>query len=122
MIKITREIILIALFLTGGMLIGRLTGFPSSLSSMILLLLSLLTGLLKEEHFRGGISDLILKNLAFFFLPPAVRVIESLDLLSAVWPRLLLVMLISNILVMAVTGMVVQLFLKVEHDEEAAHD
>ncbi|MDC7234588.1 MAG: CidA/LrgA family protein [Spirochaetales bacterium] len=119
MIKLIREITLIALLLGAGILIGKIIPFPSSLSSMILLLVLLLTGVLKEDYFSGGISDLILKNLAFFFLPPAVKVIESLGLLEGVWVKLVLIMLISNFLVMGVTGVVVQLFLKAEHEEEA---
>ncbi|RDG34089.1 CidA/LrgA family protein [Oceanispirochaeta sp. M1] len=118
MIKLSREIILIALLLAAGILIGKLIPFPSSLSSMILLLLLLITGVFKEEYFTGGISDLILKNLAFFFLPPAVKVIDSLGILEGVWVKLVLIMLISNVLVMGVTGMVVQLFLKTEKDHD----
>jgi holin-like protein len=118
MIKLSREIILIALLLAAGILLGKVIPFPSSLSSMILLLILLLSGVLKEEYFTGGISDLILKNLAFFFLPPAVKVIDSLGILEGVWVKLILIMLISNILVMGVTGVVVQLFLKTEKDHD----
>ena len=118
MIKLSREIILITLLLAAGILIGKIIPFPSSLSSMILLLLLLITGVFKEEYFTGGISDLILKNLAFFFLPPAVKVIDSLGILEGVWVKLVLIMLISNVLVMGVTGMVVQLFLKTEKDHD----
>nr|WP_281289997.1 CidA/LrgA family protein [Oceanispirochaeta crateris] len=92
--------------------------FPSSLISMILLLILLITGVLKEEYFTGGISDIILKNLAFFFLPPAVKVIESLGVLEGIWIKLVLIMFISNVLVMGVTGAVVQLLLKTEKDHE----
>lgn len=122
MIKLARETALIVLLLAAGILIGRIIPFPSSLSSMILLLILLITGVLKEEYFNGGLSDLILKNLAFFFLPPAVKVIDSLGMLEGVWFKLILIMLISNILVMGVTGVVVQLFLKTEHKGGDNHD
>lgn len=118
MIKLSREIILITLLLLAGVLIGKIIPFPSSLGSMILLLILLMTGVLKADYFSGGLSDLILKNLAFFFLPPAIKVIESLGILEGVWVKLILIMLLSNILVMGVTGVVVQLFLKTEQGHD----
>lgn len=111
MIRIIKEIVIILLLLAAGLLIEKMTAFPSSLISMILFTLLLLTGVIKEESFSGGFSDLILKNLSFFFISPAVRVIDSLDLLQDVWVKLLLIMIISNILVMGVTGTVVQMIL-----------
>ncbi len=110
--KTIREIVVVLLILFAGLAAERILSFPGSLISMALFAVLLLTGVLKEEYFRGGVSDLILKNLSFFFLPPAVRVVESLDLLQGVWAKLFLIMIISNTLVMAVTGMVVQVLLK----------
>ena len=118
MIKLSREIILITLLLLAGVLIGKIIPFPSSLGSMILLLILLMTGVLKADYFSGGLSDLILKNLAFFFLPPAVKVIDSLGILEGVWVKLIVIMFISNVLVMGVTGVVVQFFLKTEKDHD----
>ncbi|QEN09528.1 CidA/LrgA family protein [Oceanispirochaeta crateris] len=116
--KIIKELLIILLLLFVGILLGKMVPFPSSLISMILLLILLITGVLKEEYFTGGISDIILKNLAFFFLPPAVKVIESLGVLEGIWIKLVLIMFISNVLVMGVTGAVVQLLLKTEKDHE----
>jgi holin-like protein len=79
---------------------------------MILFLILLLSGVIKKESFDGGISDFILKNLSFFFLPPAVRILESLDVLQGGIAKLIIVMMISNTLVLAVTGMAVQYFIK----------
>lgn len=111
------QIITIVLLLAAGRILGGIIPFPAPLISMILFLILLLTNILNEEHYRGGLSDLILKNLAFFFLPPALRVLGSLDLFEGVVVKLLLVMLISNVLIMGVTGMVTQKLLKGEHHD-----
>ena len=115
--KHIKEIAAIALLYAAGLILGRLIPFPSALLSMILFSLLLWTGILKEETFAGGISDIILKNLAFFFLPPSMKVLASLDLFEGVVVKLVLVMLISNILIMGVTGMVTQRLLKGEHHD-----
>ena len=115
--KLLREIVIVLLLLAAGILLGRVVPFPSSLISMLLFLGLLLSGLLKEENFKGGLSDLVLKYLSVFFIPPSMKVLDSLALLEGVWPRILLVVLISNVLIMGVTGLTVQLLLKTEHQD-----
>ncbi len=117
MVKLFREILIVLLLLAAGLLLGRIIPFPSSLISMLLFLALLLSGVLKEEYFAGGLSDMVLKYLSVFFIPPSMRVLDSLALLEGVWPRILLVVLISNVLIMGVTGLTVQLLLKTEHHD-----
>ena len=64
--------------------------FPASVIGMILLFLFLLTGLLKIDHIREK-SDFLLANMAFFFIPAGVNVINYLDILKANWLPLLLI-------------------------------
>jgi len=115
--KMLKEIVVIALLFAAGKLLEAASGFPAPLGSMILLTLLLLSGVLKEELFRGGLSDLILKNMSFFFLPPGIRVLDSLHILEGAVVKLVLIMLISNVLVMGVTGTVVQFVLKKSEPE-----
>ncbi len=118
--KIVKEIVIIGLLLAAGLLIARFTPFPSSLSSMLLFVALMTAGVIREDSFRAGVSELFLKHMAFFFIPPAVKIIESLYLLEGIWPRVLLMMLISNTLVMGVTGVVVQRLLKKEEEIDHA--
>ena len=53
---------------------------PASVIGMILLFLLLLSGLLKIDHIREK-SDFLLANMAFFFIPAGVNVINYLDIL-----------------------------------------
>ena len=54
--------------------------FPASVIGMLLLLALLATGLLKIEHIREK-ADFLLANMAFFFLPAGVSVINYFDVL-----------------------------------------
>ena len=55
--------------------------FPASVIGMLLLLALLATGLLKIEHIREK-ADFLLANMAFFFLPAGVSVINYFDVLG----------------------------------------
>ena len=60
--------------------------FPEALIALFLLLLLLATKVIKEDDIEI-LSGFFLANMAFFFVPATVKVIDSLDiLLSAIWP------------------------------------
>ena len=92
-----------------GELISKLLPFvfPSSVISMILLFL-LLCKLLKVEHIQEK-GDFLLKNMAFFFIPSGVALIEQVDVLKAKLVPLLLVCLITTVLTFFVSAMTIRL-------------
>ena len=55
--------------------------FPASVIGMILLLVCLLTGILKMEHIQEK-ADFLLENMAFFFIPAGVSIINYFDVLK----------------------------------------
>lgn len=75
---------------------------PASVIGMILLFLLLLSGLLKIDHIREK-SDFLLANMAFFFIPAGVNVINYLDILRANWLPLLLICVLTTIITFATT-------------------
>ncbi len=101
------EILLIVLIYLAGMGLGLFIPVPFSLLSMGLFFLLLMTGLLKDRLFTK-ISTLILSNLAFFFIPPAVEIVDSMSVLEGNYLKLIVIMVVSNICVLAVTALVVQ--------------
>lgn len=111
------EIATVLLIYLSGVALAALIPIPSSILSMGIFFILLLTRIVKAERYTK-ISSLILRNLAFFFIPPAVKIIDSMDILSGSFIKLTSVIVISNIFVMAVTGMVVQFFVK----KDAADD
>ena len=56
--------------------------FPASVIGMILLLLLLASGLLRVEHIQEK-ADFLLANMAFFFLPAGVSIMNYFDLLRS---------------------------------------
>lgn len=86
--------------------------FPASVIGMILLLLCLLTGFLKIEHVQEK-ADFLLGNMAFFFVPAGVSIINYFDILkSTVLQLLVICVAVSTIVTFAVTAYAVTLTVK----------
>lgn len=85
--------------------------FSASIIGMILLFFCLLTGLLKIEHIQEK-SDFLLSNMAFFFIPAGVSIINYFDVLkSNVW-QILLICVITTFVTFGVTAFFIQLTIK----------
>lgn len=113
--KILRQICIILFinFLGEIIHLGFKTSAPGNVIGMILLLILLCSNVVKLE-FIDEISDFFLKNLAFFFLPAGVGLISCMSLLSGHWGTILLICLISTSVVIAVTGITIELFQKLD--------
>ncbi len=88
--------------------LSRLLPLPGSVISMILLFLLLLTKLVKPAHIAEK-SDFLLKNMAFFFIPAGVAIMESLGIL---WENLipfLTVCFVTMVITFAATAYTVRL-------------
>lgn len=83
---------------------------PATVIGLILLLLCLLTGLLKIEHIKEK-SDFLLGNMAFFFVPAGVGIINYFDLLKDSWLSLLIICIVSTIITFAATAYSIKLTL-----------
>ena len=82
--------------------------FPASVIGMVLLLILLLVQCLKVDHIREK-SDFLLSNMAFFFIPAGVSIINYFDLLAGSLVPLLIICLASTLLTFAVTAYTVRL-------------
>ena len=54
--------------------------FPASVISLILLIVLLLTGVLKTRHIQR-VSEFLVANMAFFFIPSCVGIMEHAQVL-----------------------------------------
>ena len=82
--------------------------FPASVIGMILLFICLLTGVLKIEHIQEK-ADFLLENMAFFFVPAGVSIINYFDVLKSTWIQLVVICVISTVVTFAVTAWSVRL-------------
>ena len=81
---------------------------PASVLSLLLLLVLLCCRVVKERHVRE-VSDFLLGNLGFFFVPAAVGIIQYVDTIRAHAAAFLTVCAVSTVLTFAATVTVVRL-------------
>ena len=82
--------------------------FPASVIGMVLLFLLLACKWLKPRHIQEK-SNFLLSNMAFFFIPAGVGLLDYLDVLKANLIPLLVICLVSTLLTFAVTAWTVRL-------------
>ena len=91
--------------LASGELIVRLKGvkLPASIIGMLILTLLLKLKVIKLEWVRG-LTDFLIANLGFFFVPPGVALMLYFDLIKAEILPIALATLLSTIIVLLITG------------------
>lgn len=108
--KILRELAIIMGILFMAHIIQQITNLPipATVLGMVILLICLLTGIVKLEGIET-VSQFFLDHLTFLFLPGGVGLIGSLGIIKDQWIPILIVIIISTALVIAATGLTVQL-------------
>ena len=81
--------------------------FPASIIGMVLLFLCLAAGVLKIEHIQEK-ADFLLENMAFFFIPAGVSIINYMDVLKNVAVQLVIICAASTVVTFAVTAYAVR--------------
>lgn len=77
--------------------------FPASVIGMIVLFICLITGGLKLEHIQEK-SDFLLQNMAFFFIPAGVSVMNYFDILKSSIVPFIVICTLSTVITFAVTA------------------
>lgn len=86
---------------------------PSSIIGMLLLALFLKVKIIKLE-WVDKLSEFLLANLGFFFVPPGVALMLYLDIIQKELLPIAMATIISTILVLIVTGHMHQAVIKLE--------
>ena len=95
--------------------------FPASVISMILVFCFLLWGPLKVYHIRKQ-TDFLLDNMAFFFIPPAVSIVENLHYMEGKLGILIFICFITVFTTFAITAWTVTAMVKLdERRKERRH-
>lgn len=96
-----------------GELVVFLTGItlPSSIVGMLLLALFLKLDWVKLKWVQG-LSDFLVANLGFFFVPSGVALMLYFDIIEAQFWPILIASVVSTLLVLLVTGWVHQIMRK----------
>lgn len=121
-LKINNMMVLQCAIIFGCLALGELfvylTGLPlpGSVAGMLLLTLFLKLKWIKLEWVKG-LSDFLISNMGFFFVPAGVGLMLCLDIIKAEFWPIVLATLASTVLVLAVTGWVHQFFRRKIHFE-----
>ena len=93
-----------------GELVVFLTGIklPSSIIGMLLLTLFLKLGWVKLKWVQG-LSDFLVANLGFFFVPAGVALMLYFDIIRAQFWPIVIASVVSTLLVFLVTGWIHQI-------------
>lgn len=95
-------------YFTGEFISHFIDGFiPGSVIGMILLFLALLFKWVKPAKVKK-ISTLLTDNMALFFLPAGVGLMNSLGIISQYWVVIVTASVVSTILVIATVALVQQ--------------
>jgi len=115
-----RGFTLLLVFQLCGELVSRLLDLPipGNVMGMGLLLCALSTKLVSCQWIEDA-ADLLLSNMALFFVPAGVGVMVYGDLIAAEWLPITVATVVSTFLVMALTGVIAQ---RLEKSESADVD
>lgn len=107
--RFIRQLAIILIFSFLGELISRTLSLPipGNVLGMVFLVICLCTGIIKVEAV-DEVSDFLLEYLPFFFVPAGVGLISSVAEIKTTWPFLLIMVVISTLIAMTVTGLIVQ--------------
>jgi holin-like protein len=113
--KLLKQFSLILVILALGEYISSIISnfivIPGSIIGIIILFLLLKIGIIKIDKVED-ISNFLLDNMAIFFVPAGVSLIQSLDIISSNIIVLAITIIISTILVMSITAIVVEKMIK----------
>lgn len=114
-----RQCLIIFGCLAVGELIVWLTGtsIPSSIIGMLLLTALLQLKAIKLEWVKS-MSDFLISNLGFFFVPPGVALMLYFDVIKAEFLPIAVATVVSTILVLATTGLTHQYLRKYDKKTE----
>ena len=108
--KVFKGLFIILIHLVIGNVISFCTGefIPGSVLGMIILFLSLMAGIVKEDSVRD-VALFLTDNMAIFFIPALIGILEMWGLIKMHFLAWVALLTITALLVMAVSGWTKQL-------------
>jgi len=109
-LKTLRQLSIVLLILSVGQILQTKFNLfiPGTILGMMILLILLLTKIIKLKWIES-ITNILLEHISIFFVPANVGVMVYLSQIKDVWAQILFIAIISTVVVMGVTGAVVQL-------------
>lgn len=104
-------IFIVLFFFALGELVGWLTGgfIPGSVIGMVLLFAALCLKIVKPDRIKP-VAKFLCENMALFFVPAGVGIVNALDILSQYWEAVLVACAVSTVIVIVVVASIQQWF------------
>lgn len=105
------------LFIFGITYLGELIStlfslqIPGTILGMLIMFFLLSIGIIKVKQIEKA-ANILLLNMAIFFLPPGIKLVDSLDILKGNWLKLIIIAVTTTLITMVVTGKVVDFFIR----------
>lgn len=112
--KLTLQIAIVFSICLMGEFLARFLPLPGSIISMIVLFALLFTKVLKIDHIREK-GNFLLKNMAFFFIPAGVSLLDQYPAFKDSILPLLAVCIITTFLTFAATAGTVHLVIQLQN-------
>lgn len=128
--KIFKQLLIIIGFALAGTVVSYLLGlihvpFPGSLLGMVFLFVFLMAGWIKAESIHD-VARFFIDNMGIFFVPGAIGVLNNLALISAIWWKLVIIILAGFLVSFVATYYSVKLTLYLQNryrqKREVTHD
>ncbi len=103
--------ILLLFLLAGELISGAGVPLPGNVIGMILITIALATGALKLKRVER-VSAVLLDNLAFFFVPPAVGVMVHTGLIRDNLAAAIVSVVVAAVIVLLTTGVTAQVLIR----------
>ncbi len=117
--RYVKEVLWIIAFTFIGEVLNALLPLPvpAGVYGLFLMLLALMTGVVKVSDVEAT-GNFLLDTMTMMFLPAAVGIMAASDVLLPVLGQYLVIIVVSTVLVMAVTGRMAEFILKRMHGSE----
>jgi holin-like protein len=121
--KYTKEVLWIMAFTFLGEVLNALLPLPvpAGVYGMLLLLLALIIGVVKLPDIEGA-GNILLDTMSIMFIPAAVGIMNAVDILKPVLLPYIVIIVVSTVLVMSVTGLVAQAVLRRKESTDSQRD
>ena len=119
-----KQILLVVVFALIGNLLSYLLSlihfpFPGSLIGLILLFIFLLTGFIKTDDIHE-VGQYFIDNMGIFFVPGAILILNNLQILSEIWWKLVIIIIVAFVISFTATYWAVRLtlYLQGKHQQK----
>lgn len=112
--KYVKQLMIIILFSFLGEIINYIVplAIPASIYGMVLLFIALYTKIIKLEQIEET-AEYLLSIMLIFFVPAAVGIMDTFFEYQNSMLKIILIVILSTIVVLSVTGLVSQLVIKI---------